>query len=128
MKKFIIAVASLLLFSSVCLAQKKDPPKPAATTTAAPAAKPAPDAVPSPDKDTVIEILKLQKEQANLQMQFNHDQQEIGQIQQQYQKDAQEIVGLKLKAEAAEKGKYALDLATLTYKPNPAPKEAPKKN
>lgn len=127
MRKFIIAVASLLLFASVSFAQKKDPPKPATTSTAAPAAKAA-DPVPAVDKDTQIAVLRLQKDQVQLQAQFARDQQDMQQIQQQFQKDAQELLGLKLKAEAVEHGKYELDLATLTFKPNPAPANAPKKN
>lgn len=128
MRKCIIAVVSLLLFASVSFAQTKDAPKPAAAATVP--AKTA-DPVPVVDKDTQIAVLRLQKEQIQLQAQFTHDQQEIQQLQQQFQKDEQELLGLKLKAEAAEQGKYELDLNTLTFKPNPAPAkppEAPNKN
>lgn len=131
MRKFIVAIASLLLFASVSLAQtKKDPPAPAKPAPAATAPS-ATAPVPPVDKDTVIAILKLQKEEGQLQERYTQDQQEMKQLQEQFQKDEQELLSIKLKDEAAQGGKYELDLASLTHKATPPPAkpaDPPKKN
>jgi septal ring factor EnvC (AmiA/AmiB activator) len=113
----LLAFMAVVVIAFSALAQQKtDPPK--ATASA--------DAV---SKDTVIQIAKLQRDEALLQSQYQHDQSDMQNLQQQYQQKNQEILSLKLQIEASQHGACDFDLNSLTCKPpaKPAAKAAPEK-
>lgn len=109
--------ALVVVFPAMAQNKTADPPKPAVTATA-----------PAVDKDIVIQIQALEIQRANLIIQYNQLQSQfeqspqVQQLQTQSQSIAQQINALKAKSDAEQKGKYELDLNTLT---NKAVKTAP---